>query len=203
MGPFAVSDLAGLDVGWANRKRLQGTRLPEERYVAIADHICLAGDYGQKTGRGWYVYEGRRRSQPNPAVEGYINLERARKGIAPRSIPSQEIVLTTLAAAVNEACHVLDEGIAQRDSDIAVVFVHGYGFPAVKGGLMFHARQIGFDALLKTAERLVTENGPGWRISPGLRSRAKGDAHPGKEPGAIANMPPAPGRIQGPPSSGT
>ena len=138
MGPFAVFDLAGLEIAWARRKRQAATRDPEERYVHIADRLCEAGRFGQKTGRGWYAYpEGKRAIDPE--VTAMIEASRAAKGIVPRHIPEAEIVSRLLAAMAAEGKAILAEGIAERAGDIDLVMINGYGFPAHKGGPMFVA----------------------------------------------------------------
>src|SRR5262249_8566173 len=138
MGPFAVSDLSGLDIGWATRKRRAARPHPPERYVAIADRLVDQGGFGRKTGRGWYRYpEGAKKPVPDPEVRALIEAETARRGIARRAVTADEIQRRALAAMINEAAKILAEGIAQRASDIDLVFANGYGFPTVRGGPMF------------------------------------------------------------------
>jgi 3-hydroxyacyl-CoA dehydrogenase len=136
MGLFAVYDMAGLEIAWARRKRQAATRDPSARYVEIADTLCEAGRLGQKTGRGWYAYpEGKRTIDPE--VTAIIEAARAKKGITPRTFPKSEIVGRMLAAMALEGEALLTEGIAARASDIDLVMINGYGFPAHKGGPMF------------------------------------------------------------------
>ncbi|CAD7030554.1 3-hydroxyacyl-CoA dehydrogenase [Pseudorhizobium endolithicum] len=140
MGLFAVYDMAGLEIAWARRKRQAATRDPSERYVEIADRLCEAGRLGQKTGRGWYAYpEGKR--QVDPVVTDIIAQCRANKGITPRNFRADEIVERLLAAMAEEGQKLLDESVAARESDIDLVMINGYGFPAHKGGPMFAATQ--------------------------------------------------------------
>ncbi|MCJ8519970.1 3-hydroxyacyl-CoA dehydrogenase [Pseudorhizobium tarimense] len=140
MGLFAVYDMAGLEIAWARRKRQAATRDPGERYVEIADRLCEAGRLGQKAGRGWYVYpEGTR--QVDPDVTEIIAQCRAKKGITPRSFTASEIIDRLLAAMAEEGKNLLEQGIAARDSDIDLVMINGYGFPAFKGGPMFATAQ--------------------------------------------------------------
>jgi 3-hydroxyacyl-CoA dehydrogenase len=140
MGIFAVSDLAGLDIGWATRKRQAASRDPDARYSRIADRICELGRFGQKTGAGWYRYEeGSRTGKPDPVVESIILEESERLGIARRAFDAPEIMQRILSAMQAEARAVLEEGIAIKPSDIDVVLVHGYGFPRHQGGPMFKA----------------------------------------------------------------
>jgi 3-hydroxyacyl-CoA dehydrogenase len=138
MGPFAVFDLAGLEIAWARRKRQAATRDPSARYVDIADRLCEAGRFGQKTGRGWYAYPDGKRTV-DPEVAALIEASRSAKGIAPRNIPGEEITARLLAAMAGEGKAILAEGIAERASDIDLVLINGYGFPAYKGGPMFAA----------------------------------------------------------------
>ncbi len=139
MGPFAVFDLAGLDIAWATRKRLAPSRDPNERYVEIADRLCEAGRFGRKTGKGWYDYATAHSGTPDPDVNAVIEAESSKKGIARRPISAEEIRARLLAAIVNEAAVLLAEGIAERASDVDLAFVHGFGFPAWKGGPVYWA----------------------------------------------------------------
>jgi 3-hydroxyacyl-CoA dehydrogenase len=133
MGPFAMGDLAGLDIGWRNRKALGRT-------AAIADALCEAGHFGQKTGRGYYLYrDGARSGTPDPEVEALILTKSAEAGITRRAITADEIIERTHYPLVNEGARVLSEGIAIRGSDVDVVWTNGYGFPIAKGGPMFWA----------------------------------------------------------------
>jgi 3-hydroxyacyl-CoA dehydrogenase len=138
MGPFAVFDLAGLEIAWARRKRQAARRDPKERYVEIADRLCEAGRFGQKAGRGWYLYQGGKRTI-DPEVTAMIEAARAAKGIKARDIAPDEIVRRLLAAIATEGVALLSEGIAARAGDIDLVMINGYGFPAHKGGPMFAA----------------------------------------------------------------
>ncbi|HEU4826662.1 MAG TPA: 3-hydroxyacyl-CoA dehydrogenase NAD-binding domain-containing protein [Dongiaceae bacterium] len=136
MGPFAVFDLAGLEIAWARRKRQAAARDPSARYVEIADKLCEAGRFGHKTGRGWYLYRDGKRTA-DPEVTALIEAARAAKGIEPRAIPADEITSRLLAAMAAEGAALLAEGIAARASDIDLVMINGYGFPAHRGGPMF------------------------------------------------------------------
>ena len=155
MGPFAVFDLAGLDIAWAGRKRRAATRDPRERYVAVADRICEMGRFGRKTGRGWYLYpEGAKKPVPDPEVHALIEAEAAAKGIKRRKVTDAEIVWRALAAMVNTAAQILAEGIALRASDIDLVLANGYGFPAFRGGPLFAADARGLPAVLAEVEAM-------------------------------------------------
>ena len=164
MGVFAMQDLAGLDIGWATRKRLAPTRDPHERYVAISDRICERGWFGRKTGRGYYVYEGGA-PVPNPEVEAIVATERRRKGIVPRSFGSEEIQRRILLAMANEGARVLDEGVALRAGDIDVVMVNGYGFPRWRGGPMHAAEAHGL-AATKAGLHALGHEDPLWHAAP-------------------------------------
>ncbi|WP_292644071.1 3-hydroxyacyl-CoA dehydrogenase NAD-binding domain-containing protein, partial [Mesorhizobium sp.] len=145
MGPFQVGDLAGLDIGWRNRKARGQTAI-------IADTLCEQGRFGQKTGRGFYLYEnGSRTPVPDPEVEALIRDKASEKGIAPRAISAEEISERTLYPLINEGAKILEEGIAARASDIDVVWVNGYGFPVGKGGPLFWA---GLEGAARIVERL-------------------------------------------------
>jgi 3-hydroxyacyl-CoA dehydrogenase len=143
MGPFAVGDLAGLDIGAAGRRRRAAAN-PTYRSLPIADRLVELGRYGQKTGAGWYRYEtGDRTPHPDPEVARLIRETAAAMGVAQRSFTDAEILHRLLFASVNEACRILEEGKAYRASDIDVMWLHGFGFPRYRGGLMYWADQIG------------------------------------------------------------
>jgi len=165
MGPYQVSDLAGGDIGWATRKRKSATRPPEERYVEIADRICENGWFGQKTGRGYYIYEGRKGSE-DPDVLSIVDAERAKKGIVARSFTPEDIQNRYLAAMINEGCKVLEDGIALRPLDIDVTFLYGYGFPRWRGGPMKFADMVGLDVILGRLNEYAKEDAHFWQPAP-------------------------------------
>src|SRR5947207_4288548 len=137
MGPFAMGDLAGLDVGWRIR-RARGVR------AEVADPLCEAGRFGQKTGKGYYLYEsGSRTPTPDPEVEQVVSAASRRLGITRRPIDKQEIVERMIYPMINEGARILAEGIAYRPGDIDVIWVYGYGWPVWRGGPMFYADQVG------------------------------------------------------------
>ncbi|WP_173950220.1 3-hydroxyacyl-CoA dehydrogenase NAD-binding domain-containing protein [Microvirga terrae] len=175
MGPFAVSDLAGLDIAWARRKRLAPTRDPRERYVDIADRLCEAGRFGRKTGAGWYRYTGGKR-QVDPFVTELVEEASRRRGLTRRSVPAEEIQSRIRAAIVNEACKILDERIVERPLDVDVVMMHGYGYPAWRGGPLFEADTVGLGPILDTVQERAERDGPGWDPADGLVSRAASGA---------------------------
>jgi 3-hydroxyacyl-CoA dehydrogenase len=155
MGPFAIGDLAGLDIGYAIRKRRRIER-PDMRYPAIADRVVEAGRLGQKTSKGWYAYEaGGRTPQVDAEVEAMIESYRREMNITPRAIPDEEIVDRCVYALVNEGARILEEGIALRASDIDIVYLTGYGFPRAKGGPMFHAETVGLDKVVARMEEFA------------------------------------------------
>ncbi|HKW80984.1 MAG TPA: 3-hydroxyacyl-CoA dehydrogenase NAD-binding domain-containing protein [Casimicrobiaceae bacterium] len=159
MGPFRMSDLAGNDIGWYIRKR-RYAEMPQLVYSRIADRLCEIGRFGQKTGQGWYRYEpGRRDALPDPAVDALIAGYRAERGLAPRAIGDREIVERCIYALVNEGARILDDGIAQRASDIDVVYLTGYGFPPWRGGPMYYADTVGLYNVVRAIERFAAAGG--------------------------------------------
>ena len=155
MGPFRMSDLAGNDVGWAIRKR-RYVEKPQLRYSKIADRVCEAGRFGQKTGAGWYDYRaGRRDAIASAAVVEMIEKHRSELGITPRRIGADEIVQRLVFALVNEGARLLEEGIAQRASDIDIVYLTGYGFPRQRGGPMWYADTVGLFNVAQAMKRLA------------------------------------------------
>jgi 3-hydroxyacyl-CoA dehydrogenase len=139
MGVFQMADLAGLDIGWAMRKRQAATRDPAARYVEIADRICEAGRLGRKTGRGWYDYTDDPRGAVDPWVTALIEAESARKGIARQAFDAERIMDRILSVMQAEGAALLAEGIAASPEAIDVVMINGYGFPRWRGGPMFMA----------------------------------------------------------------
>ena len=167
MGIHAMYDLAGLDIGWDNRKAAATTRNPDERDVQIADRICERGWFGQKTGHGFYLYpEGARIGTADPEVLAIIEAERALKGITPRAFSVEDIMERYMASMVNEACEVLREAVALKPSDIDVTFVYGYGFPRFRGGPMKYADGYGLDKMLDNIRAYETQDPVFWKPSP-------------------------------------
>ncbi|MFO1466054.1 MAG: 3-hydroxyacyl-CoA dehydrogenase NAD-binding domain-containing protein, partial [Steroidobacteraceae bacterium] len=142
MGIFLMRDMAGLDIGWRVRQRKEATRPKHLRHTTLPDRICEMGRFGQKTGAGYYQYQGREAS-PDPVIEQLIIEYSARAGITRKPVSSEEIVRRILTAMAYEGAKILDEGIASRASDIDVTYVYGYGFPRYRGGPMFWAEQQG------------------------------------------------------------
>ncbi|MEQ6249934.1 3-hydroxyacyl-CoA dehydrogenase NAD-binding domain-containing protein [Sulfitobacter sp. HNIBRBA3233] len=170
MGPFAVGDLAGLDIGWATRKRKAPHRHPEERVPTYIDRLCEQGHFGQKTGEGYYIYEkGKRGGTPNPKVTKLIEEERADRGITPRDFTDEEIVRRYMCAMVNEAAKVVGEGIAKRPLDVDMVLLFGYGFPRYWGGPMKWADIQGLPNVLADIENYAKKDAWFWQPAPLLK----------------------------------
>ena len=170
MGPFRMCDLAGLDIGWAIRKRRKSEGLVSKRYVSIPDQLCERGWFGQKTGGGYYTYEsGSRVPILNPEVNAIVENASSEKGITRRKIEANEIVDRLMYALINEGSAILAEGVAQRASDIDVIYAAGYGFPRYRGGPMFYAQTIGLSNVVEGIERYSNQaHGEHWQVSPFL-----------------------------------
>ena len=159
MGPFRMNDLAGLDVGAMWRKRLAAEN-PDKDYSNVADLLVDAGRHGQKTGAGWYRYPpGSRTPVPDPDVAAFIEKFRATRGITSRKVTDEEIVQRCIYALINEGARIVEEGIAQRSSDIDIVYLNGYGFPAFRGGPMFYADQLGLNEVARGLKRIAAGAG--------------------------------------------
>ena len=168
MGPFAMGDMAGLDVGWLVRKARAADRPSNEEYGGtISDRICELGRYGQKTGGGYYDYkEGDRTPVPNPQVQEIIEQVSKEKNIPRREFTDEEIVKRCLYPLINIGAQILDEGMAMRPSDIDIIYINGYGFPAYRGGPMHWADSIGLKNVLADIKRFHAEFGERWRPAP-------------------------------------
>jgi 3-hydroxyacyl-CoA dehydrogenase len=176
LGPCAVSDLAGLDVGYKVRRE-NPHKPADPRYARIEDALVEAGRHGQKNGRGFYRYApGSYQPEPDPEVEALISAEARRLGVAQRAIADDEIVGRCVYAMVNEGARILEEGIALRAVDIDIVYVHGYGFPPYRGGPMFYADELGLgrvrDALLAFGRRSGPDYGY-WKVAPLIERLAR------------------------------
>lgn len=153
MGPFAMADLAGNDIGWRSRKA-RGLK------AAVADALCEAGWFGQKTGRGYYLYpQGARAGQRCPEVEALIQRISAEQGVTRRAFSQEEILARLLDPMVNEGARILEEGVAARPGDIDIVWINGYNWPAWRGGPMFWADSVGLDVIAKRLEAQAAEIG--------------------------------------------
>ncbi|MEA2719632.1 MAG: 3-hydroxyacyl-CoA dehydrogenase [Candidatus Eremiobacteraeota bacterium] len=174
MGPFAMGDLAGLDVGWRIRKGRHAIAPPTGRYSKIADELCEAGRYGQKTGAGYYRYEsGSRTPVPDPFTDELIERNAREAGIERREITDDEILKRCMYPLVNEAAKILAEGIAARSGDVDVVWVYGYGFPAFRGGPLRWADSIGLRAIVDDLLAFERVHGSNWTPAPLLRELAE------------------------------
>ena len=167
MGPFRMGDLAGNDIGWAIRKR-RAVESPEITYSRTADLLCEMGRFGQKTGGGWYDYKaGDRKAYANEQVNAMIVQHSVDLGISRRQISDKEIVERLVYALVNEAAHILQEGIALRASDIDMVYLTGYGFPLFRGGPMLYADTVGLSNVLAAMARYARGyQGEAWKPAP-------------------------------------
>jgi 3-hydroxyacyl-CoA dehydrogenase len=174
MGPLAMGDLAGLDVGWRIRKEFKHLEKPGVRIPHMADKLCEIGRYGQKTGKGWYKYDAERKASPDPEVTALIEATAREYGITRREISNEEIIERTIYALVNEGARILEEGIALRAVDIDIVYLNGYGFPAWRGGPMFYADTIGLKNVLAKVEEFEKRHGSDlWAPAPLLRRLAE------------------------------
>jgi 3-hydroxyacyl-CoA dehydrogenase len=167
MGPFRMGDLAGNDIGWAIRKRRYVDK-PNITYSKTADLLCELGRFGQKTGAGWYDYKpGDRTPYPSKVVDDMVIKQSKDLGIERRKISDEEIVERLVYALVNEGAYILEEGIAQRASDIDMVYLTGYGFPLYRGGPMFYADTVGLPNVLRAIEKYSHGlQGSAWKPAP-------------------------------------
>lgn len=181
MGPFAMADMAGVDVRWDVVKRKAALRPAGERYSDLIDRLGKLGRFGQKTGAGFYLYEpGNRTPVPDPTLEVLFKEEAERQGVVRRVIAPDEIVTRCLYALVNEGADILSEGIAARSSDIDVIYVNGYGFPPHRGGPMFAAESVGLGKVFAEISAFREKFGDHWHPSPLLAKLAatKSDSWP-------------------------
>jgi len=165
MGPFEVGDLSGLDIGYANRRRLDATRDPARRYVPIADRMVQEGRLGRKAGVGWYRYPGGGGKVVDPLIEDLIAEEAHFAKVTRREIGAEEVVERLLLAMINEAADILGEGIARSARDIDLVTVFGYGFPRWRGGLMHYADSIGVAGIVRKIRALEAQDPVIWKLS--------------------------------------
>ena len=174
MGPFAMGDLAGLDVGWRIRRARNAISPPKGRYSKVGDELCEMGRFGQKTSAGFYRYEaGSRTPIPDPVVDDVIVRNAREAGIERRDISDDEILKRCMYLLVNEAAKILDEGIAARPGDVDVVWVYGYGFPAFRGGPLRWADSIGLQNIVNDMLAFERAHGDYWAPAPLLRQLAE------------------------------
>nr|WP_087575708.1 3-hydroxyacyl-CoA dehydrogenase NAD-binding domain-containing protein [Sphingomonas sp. CDS-1] len=164
MGPLQMIDLAGVDIGWHR---------DPTRIESLRDALNAVGRWGQKAGGGFYDYDEKRRHLPSPVASGIIDAFRAKAGVTPRAISDEEIMVRTMHVMVNEGAKILSEGIAQRASDIDVVWIYGYGWPRHTGGPMFWAEQVGLATVVADLERYADRLGDDFSLSPLLVDAAR------------------------------
>lgn len=173
MGIFAVDDMAGIDVAWRVRKALGHFADPGVRRPLVQDKLFEMGRYGQKTGRGWYIYDADRKATPDPEVLTLIRKSATEAGVSLRTFTAEEIVERTVYALINEGARILEEGYALRAADIDVIYINGYGFPARLGGPMMYADQTGLAKIGARVSEFHAEFGDRWTPAPLLMRLAK------------------------------
>jgi 3-hydroxyacyl-CoA dehydrogenase len=173
MGPLATGDLAGLDVSWRIRKEYRHLEKPGIRQPFLEDRLCELGRYGQKTGAGWYKYDDQRRPALDPVVEDLVRGWVKDAGIPQRQISADEIRDRCLLALVNEGARILEEGYALRASDIDIIYINGYGFPAHRGGPMWYADVVGLKKVYERISEFHREHGEIWLPAPLLERLAE------------------------------
>jgi 3-hydroxyacyl-CoA dehydrogenase len=173
MGPLAVDDLAGLDIGWLIRKERAAYVKPGVRVPLVADKLCDQGRFGQKAGRGWSKYDENRKPSPDPETVALIETVARTAGIERREISREEIVERCVYGLINEGAKILEDGIALRAVDIDITYIYGYGFPAWRGGPMFYADTVGLPKLLARVESFEKKHGVDlWTPAPLLKRLA-------------------------------
>jgi 3-hydroxyacyl-CoA dehydrogenase len=173
MGPLATGDLAGLDVGWRIRKEYRHLEKPGIRQPFAEDRLCELGRYGQKTRKGWYRYDENRRASADPEVAALVRKWSADAGIPQRQISAEEIVARCIYALVNEGARILEEGFAARAVDIDIIYLNGYGFPAFRGGPMWHADSVGLQKVYQRICEFHRQHGELWAPAPLLQRLAE------------------------------
>ena len=173
LGPLATGDLAGLDVGWRIRKEYRHLEKPGVRQPFAEDRLCELGRYGQKTMKGWYQYDENRRVSADPEVTALVRKWSAEAGIPQRQISASEIVDRCIYALVNEGARILEEGYALRAADIDIIYLNGYGFPAYRGGPMWHADTVGLPKVYQRICELQLQHGELWTPAPLLKRLAE------------------------------
>jgi 3-hydroxyacyl-CoA dehydrogenase len=166
MGIFAVDDMAGIDVAWRVRKALGHFTEPGVRRPLVQDTLFDMGRYGQKTGRGWYIYGADRKATVDPEVTALIRKMAGDAGIPQRTFTAEEIIERTVYQLINEGARILEEGFALRAADIDVIYINGYGFPARLGGPMMYADQLGLSKVAERVAEFHAEFGDRWQPAP-------------------------------------
>lgn len=173
MGLFAMSDLAGVDVGWRIRQEYKHLEIAGRRYPIIADKIYELGRYGQKTKAGWFDYDENRKPAPNAEIAQMLKQTAMAAGIEQREISDEEIIERLIYASVNEGAKILEEGIALRSVDIDLIYLNGFGFPVWRGGPMFYADIVGLDKVYRRVKEFHEAHGDWWQPSELLRQLAE------------------------------
>ena len=173
MGPLATGDLAGLDVGWRIRKEYRHLEKPGIRQPFAEDRLCEMGRYGQKTVRGWYLYDENRRPSVDPEVSALVRKWSTDTGIPQRQISDAEIVDRCIYALVNEGARILEEGYALRAVDIDIIYLNGYGFPGYRGGPMWYADTVGLQKVYQRICEFHQQHGELWEPAPLLQRLAE------------------------------
>jgi 3-hydroxyacyl-CoA dehydrogenase len=173
MGPLSVADLAGLDIGWRIRKEHRHLEKNGVRQPFAEDKLCEMGRFGQKTRAGWYLYDDQRRQLPDPEITALVRTWSGEKGIEQREISAQEIIERCIYALINEAARILEEGFALRAVDIDIIYLHGYGFPAHRGGPMWYADTVGLKNVYDRVCEFERIHGENWRPAPLLKRLAE------------------------------
>jgi 3-hydroxyacyl-CoA dehydrogenase len=173
MGPLATGDLAGLDVGWRIRKEYRHLERPGIRQPFAEDRLCEMGRYGQKTVRGWYLYDENRRASADPELPALLRKWSAEAGIPQRQISAEEIVDRCVYALVNEGARILEEGYALRAVDIDIIYLNGYGFSAYRGGPMWYADTVGLQKVYQRICEFHQQHGELWTPAPLLKRLAE------------------------------
>jgi 3-hydroxyacyl-CoA dehydrogenase len=159
LGPLAVADLGGLDVVLATRRARWSDLSARERAADLLEQLNALGRLGQKSGAGWYQYDSERRARPDPEVTALLARHRAARGITPRTLADEEILERCLYAMINEGARLIEEGIVARPHEIDVIWLHGFGFPAYRGGPMYYADEVGLGTLLERLQRYRAQVG--------------------------------------------
>ena len=173
MGIFAVDDMAGIDVAWRVKQEFKHLEKPGVRTPLVLDRLYEMGRLGQKTGRGWYVYDDDRKPSPYPEVEALIEKTASDAGIERRQIGDDEILDRCILAMVNEGARILEEGYAARANDIDIIYLSGYGFPAYRGGPMWYADSIGLENVHRRILEFERQHGEVWTPAPLLARLAR------------------------------
>jgi 3-hydroxyacyl-CoA dehydrogenase len=173
MGIFAVDDMGGIDLAWRVRQEYKHLEKPGVRVPLVPDKLYAMGRYGQKTGAGWYRYDENRKASPDPEVDALIEKTAREAGIERRQISSQEIVERCIYTLINEGARILEEGYALRAADIDVIYIAGYGFPAYRGGPMWHADTVGLKKVYQRIREFHERYGELWEPAPLLKRLAE------------------------------